>query len=226
MKKYILLYAAVCVLCSCNFFAKESDEQRGEGNIAAYLIEYTVEVINKTDTDVTLYDPGFLTLDLPDNTVSSSMLKPDIPLCEIPGEGKKTCRFYKPLKYTLYLSDNPSHPVPDAEKLVSEFEPYIASFFILVTVGGSDHYISGWPSEYNSKTSMPPPEGVVQNNICWSENRDVRIKNNRAYVPFIVKYGIMTKDFDDATTVKAHATLTINSADDIRFETTSLSRSS
>ncbi|MDR2491046.1 MAG: hypothetical protein LBD20_06560 [Spirochaetaceae bacterium] len=128
------------------------------------------------------------------------------------------------IKPTLYGSDNASQAIPDAETLKEQFVPYLGAFFLFVAVGGTDSYLAGWPLSYNSKTAMPPLSKIVQDSICWAENTEVRIKNNFAYVPFIVKYGSVSQDFDDAITVTAQAELTVNSADDIQFETKSLSR--
>jgi hypothetical protein len=217
-------------LYSCNDVNDPNKQKTGtvSGDIMAYEIEYTVEFSNKTNKTVTLYEPAFFYLGLQNNDVAPNA-KPDIKLCEINGEDKKACKFTVSIKPSLYGSDNASQPIPDAEALKAQFVPYIGSFFLRVNVGGSDRYLAGWPPSYNSKTSMPPPSKIVQNDIGWAENtaEQIRIKNNNfAYVPFIVKYDSKSKDFDDAITVKAQAELTVNSADDIRFETTSLSRSS
>lgn len=238
MKKYIILFFIFVFFgasYSCNDIKdmdKQKNETGGGGDLMVYAIEYTVELINKTNVAVMLYEPASFYLNLQNDYIAPNA-KPYIKIVEIDGEGKKSCNFSVSLKHTLYTSDDPSQPIPSAETLKAQFVPYIGSFFLLVNVGGTDSYLAGWPPEYNTWTSvpqeydnwtpMPPPAQIVQNSIGWAENTEIRVKNF-AYVPFTVKYGNKTEDFDDAITVKAQATLTVNSATDIRFETVSLSR--
>jgi hypothetical protein len=124
----------------------------------------------------------------------------------------------------LYYSDNPESPDPDADTIKAQFIPYASSFYLRLQINGNDYYIAGWTTSYNSLITFPPSSKIAQNGIGWAENRDVRIKNGTAYIPFTVRYDGQYRDFDGANNVSAKATLTIsaNSKEGISFVTDSM----
>jgi hypothetical protein len=212
-------------MAACNDGVDKDEENNSgtAGDMAVFPMYYSLEIVNNTNNRVELYKNGSFYKNLQTNTIETYTL-PDTVECTLNGKGKKAHTFEWMPKHSLYYSDNPEEPDPDAQTIKARFTRYMLSFYLRLKIGGNDYYLAGWPAALNGSITEPPAAKIVQNSIGWAENLDVRIKDDTAYIPFTVRYGNQYKDFDDAWQVYAKATLTINanSKDGINFVTTSL----
>jgi hypothetical protein len=196
-------------MAACNDGA-DKDEENNSGttsDLPAYLVNYSLEIVNNTDSKVIFYEKQSFYKNLKTGYISSPCIPYEI-ISRIDEKSKKNSVFAWSPKHSL-----------DATSL-----PYMSSFLLRLNIGGSDYYLAGWPAELNRSITEPPAAKIVQNGIGWAENRDARINDGATYIPFTVHYGNQYKDFDEARQVYAKATLTINanSKDGISFVTTSL----
>lgn len=242
MKKtvYIAAAAMLCLVEACTLNPgtgqQNPDTPKLQGDLAAYPVYYQLRVVNNTGGTVVLYNSETFAMDA-EGSVSIYGASQDV-LCEVGGNSEETCEFDWYPKYTLYYSDDPEHPDPSAKEIKeTRFKPMTYSFYLKIGINGEDYYLAGWPESIELPSVAKelgditlPRERIVQYGIGYCENTEVRIKNDFAYVPMIIKYvdagQTAFQDFDDADYIHGTATLTMNSASDMVFKTESLLRSS
>lgn len=238
MKKMFIAFMAFFIflglIASCDFYGKAPEESRTEesrtGDMAGYGVRYNLRVVNKSGVAVTIYGPGLFYQAVAYTSLSNTANQM---LCRVESGGETSSEFSWTPKSSLYYSDDPANPDPPAERIKEKFQPSTVSFYFKLAFGeGEDAYIAGWPEtidyapepkeEWNMTTI--PREKIVQYGFGYADNRDVRIEEGFAYVPFTIKGAAKVEyDFDRADTVYGNAVLTIKAADDISFETLSFS---
>jgi hypothetical protein len=216
---------------SCNIFIL-TPEENSAGDMMAYLAYYNLRVVNNAGVAITLYGPGLFWKSDPYTTLTIAEYQT---LCRVETAGEAAAKFLWAPKGSLYYGDDFSVPDPPAEELKAAFHPITNSFYFKLVFGedeGEEVYLVGWPQtielvkdpkeEWDTLTI--PREKIALYGCGYAENREVRIRDDFAYVPFTIKGAAPTEyDFDDADAVYANATLTINAINDINFETHSVS---
>jgi hypothetical protein len=185
-----------------------------------YIVEYEIHIINNTDSKVEIAD-GSLTVDA-DNTVSFSRMSA---FCRIPGDIGVMRMFVWEPEYAPI--------VPDTPRGVRQ-QPFLRSFYLSVRLGGKKYFLVCCPESVlrsappKKGRRMLPRERVLQYGIGYSEGESAEGE------PLVIKYANrgqnggtpFEKRFDRVAgvwTAWAKTRVTINSADDIIFETLSLS---
>jgi hypothetical protein len=242
MKKKTLFLLTICaagLIVACvidwdNLQNKDDTVSTG-GLPIIYEIEYTITVVNNTNTTVQLYKPGgFFKYLANDKAETGETSESRTVICTVSNKGRQTGAFL----WNTYISGfyaGSCYPgvetyEPPIEDIKAGFKPYITSFYLKLAIDSEVHYLAGWPDVYNAnlvdyqgKPFSFPANKIKANGIGYCENTEIRINNaGYAYPPFIVHYDGKSSDFDTADSLAATATLTVNSPDDIRFETTSI----
>jgi hypothetical protein len=239
MKKMLVLFMIPSVfwglLVSCDFLViKSGEEEYQAGDMAVYEARYNLRVVNNAEVAVTVYGPGIFYQD--DTSMISLSNVANEKLCRVEASNETKIEFTWSPKGSLYYSDDPDHPDPSAEEIKAAYKPAMNSFFFkFVFDGGNEEgvYIVGWPETIELPDEATeewdliiPDDKIIQYNFGYAENKDVRIKDGFAYVPFIIEgTALPENDFDSAYTVFGNAKLTITSDSDICFETLNLSLS-
>jgi hypothetical protein len=222
-------FFGACVFNPNDGEQKKAENPNVEGDLPEIAVKYSLEVMNNTDHIVKLYTPGGFYIS-ETHSIEWALSRVSTVLFEIEGNKQGSCAFsWNPGSGSAFYGDDPSIPDPSIEEIQEWFSPNTASFYLKLELDGEEYYLAGWPQSLGFNTEQGvitiPGNKIVQYGLGYAENKEVRIKNGRAYIPFIVKdsknpQGI---DFDDVFEfVYAKAVLTIN-ADKIEFETTELS---
>lgn len=199
--------------------------------MAAYEARYNLRIVNKTGGSVTVYGPGAF---YQDNTGINLSNIANEKLCRIEASGETTSEFTWNPKYSLYYSDDPDNPNPSVEEIKARFKPTTISFYFKLAFGEDEDdavYIAGWPQNIELPTEAKeewdiiiPREKIVLYGFGYAENKEVLTKDGFGYIPFIINGTALTEyDFDSADTVYGNAALIIDTANNISFETSSLS---
>lgn len=238
---FVLLTGVLCffsLFVSCVLSWREPEEYPIDnsekymaGDMSVYEARYNLRIVNKTNTDVTIYGPGVF---YQDNTGINLSNVANEEFCLIEADGEVTSEFTWYPKHSLYYSDDPDNQNFSTEDIKAEFNPTTASFYFKFAFEedeNDDVYIVGWPQNIELPTEAKeewdiiiPRERVVRYGFGYAENKEVRTKDGFAYIPFIIKATELPEyDFDSVYTVYGNAVLVINAANNISFETSSLS---
>jgi hypothetical protein len=241
MKKktpFLLPICAAGLLFACiyewdNSQRKDDDFSSGDCEMI-YTVVYTVTVVNNTDKEVQLYGPGYFLKYLAKNKAKAGetlesgtvICTAGTVICTVSNKGSQTGTFLWNTGKSGFSN------AVSIETIKANFEQYTASFYLKFTIDSDEYYLAGWSAaennnlvDYQGNPFSFPANKIKAHGIGYCENTEIRIdKNGYAYIPFTMNYDGKHRDFDDAIDLIATATLTLNSPDDIRFETTSITR--
>jgi len=232
-----------CFFMSCN---NESTDTIKTGTVdrLAYYTIYKMEVINNTDTEVTL---SIGHMDFSERSGIGIGLNKE--RYTIAGGAAETILFSWAPKsgdyFTAFAEEE--ERIEIRKELMMDFAQDIQAFFIGIRNDELEHYIAGWPESFNLpqflKITAPTEANkdfildtgkIIQYGVGYGVNNwEIRVETNPDYGqwfywPNIISYvnddgQIVEKDFDNAVWVFGETVLTIDAPDKIMFKTQELS---
>ena len=219
-------------------------ETGGGGDIPLILAMYQMEVVNNTDSAVSVFvDDFYYKLN---NDDDHYLRVYNDALCTVAGNTIGTAEFSWVPKRRLDNGSDPCDPSslawPTVEEMKARFRPGINAFCLRIRIGGEECYLAGWPQslelphllyDYDRDDFVLDTSKIVQYGIGYGNNKEVRVMRVDAvdlvYVPFIISYDhdgqTEEHDFDNTEIVYGKAVLTIDAPDKITFQTIALSLS-
>jgi len=242
MKLHTILFISAafsCCVLSCDFSDNSTKQNKkpetDSGDLSIYAAIYKMEVVNNTDSAISVRLGTFYIDDDPYHIAPFDNNE----LCTIPGNTTDTVEFYWGPRERLDYPENfsPDTQWPTVEEMKARFHPCISSFFLRIRIDDAEYYLAGWPQSVSLPHLLTNPDydgfvidtgKIVQYGIGYGNIKEVRVNEfDIVYNPFIISYvqdgQTEVCDFDEAEIVYGKTVLTIDAPDKITFQTLSLS---